>query len=421
MSREGEGAVVRQGHCIAVVVAFLIAVLVVGCGAGGTGNNDGRAGKRGAVTTEEETTAPEANRSKAQTAQEPTGLDEQVVSPLGQANVPKGFGEGSLWATDFQPISAACDDVGEPGEGPCSASASASPARGPIKTLLKRVDPQTGEVVATIPLKGLTDAYTQVTFGAGSVWVSSGYYDMGHAPKRQPGDVVFRIDPQTNEVVDRIPVDPPTGLAVGHGSVWATSISYGTVSRIDPQTGEVVAKIKVGRGAADIAADESSGAVWVASSYLPNTYGGYDFPKYSEDRNLTRVDPETNRVVEEIPIETHSQYGGGAGNVAIGEGAVWVLSGDGNLLKVDPATNEIAARVSVGVSPSSHLAVYGGGVWAMGGQAEGYRLVRVDPSTMHIVASEDIGPLPKIGDGGLAAGGGYVWFSSGEGLARVSP
>jgi DNA-binding beta-propeller fold protein YncE len=318
---------VRQGQLIALVVAFLIAVLVVGCGAGGTGNNDGRGGKRGAVTTEEETTAPEANRSKAQTAQEPTGLDEQVVSPLGQANVPKGFGEGSLWATDFQPISAACDDVGEPGEGPCSASASASPARGPIKTLLKRVDPQTGEVVA---------------------------------------------------------------------------------------------KIKVGRGALDIAADESSGAMWVASSHLPKTYGGYDFPKYSEDRNLTRVDPETNRVVEEIPIKTHSQYGGGAGNVAIGEGAVWVLSGDGNLLKVDPATNEIAARVSVGVSPSSRLAVYGGGVWAMG-QAEGYLLVRVDPSTMHIVASEDIGPIPKIGDGGLAAGGGYVWFSSGEGLARVSP
>src|SRR5215207_405588 len=141
MSREGEGAVVRQGHCIAVVVAFLIAVLVVGCGAGGTGNNDGRAGKRGAVTTEEETTAPEANRSKAQTAQEPIGLDAQVVSPLGQANLPAGFGEGSLWATDFKPISAACDDVVEPGEGPCSASASASPAAGE-PAVLKRVDPE---------------------------------------------------------------------------------------------------------------------------------------------------------------------------------------------------------------------------------------------------------------------------------------
>lgn len=123
-------------------------------------------------------------------------------------------------------------------------------------------------------------------------------------------------------------------------------------------------------------------------------------------------------MVKGIPIEAHSQYGGGANNVAVGEGAVWVLSGDGNLLKVDPATNEIADRVSVG-SPS-HLVVYGDGVWAMV-QVEEFRLVRVDPRTMRIVASEDIGPIPKIGEGGLAAGGGYVWFSSREGLARVSP
>jgi DNA-binding beta-propeller fold protein YncE len=284
---------------------------------------------------------------------------------------------------------------------------------------LKRVNPQSGEVVATIPVKGgFADSLTQVASGAGSVWFSSDITEMGPAEERGPGDVVFRIDPHTNRVVDRIPVDPHSGLAFGHGSVWVTSASYGTVSRIDPQSDKVVAKIKVGRGAGDIAADESSGAVWVASSYLPKNE--YDFPKYSEDRNLTRVDPETNRVVEEIPIEAHSQYFGGAVNVAVGEGAVWVLSGDGNLLKVDPATNEIAARVSVDGTPR-HLAVYGGAVWVLSGDRNQFRLVRVDPRTMHIVASEDIGSIRKIGEGGLAAGGGYVWFSSREGLARVSP
>jgi streptogramin lyase len=275
--------------------------------------------------------------------------------------------------------------------------------------------------VATIPLEDLNNAFpfTQVAFGAGSVWASSGYYgDMGPAPKRQPGDVVLRIDPRTNRVVDTIPVDPPSGLAFGHGSVWATSAGYGTVSRIDPQISRVVAKIKIGRGVGGIAADESSGAVWIASTYLPKTRGADDNPNYSEDNNLTRVDPATNRVVEEIPIEAHSRYGGGAINVAVGEGAVWVLSENGKLLKVDPATNEVAGRVSVVADPGaepSHLVVYGGWVWAM---AEGreYRLVRVDPRTMHIVASEDI----EAG-GALAAGGGYVWFSSKEGLARVSP
>src|SRR5829696_7064296 len=406
-----------------------MAVLVLGCAAGDPGINDGRGGKRSAGSSEEETTVPEGDQSKAQTAQKPVGLDAKVVlSPRDQAPEPRGFGEGALWATGASPPGAtgAAGGLGgppktlfvglDPQTGEEVATSGAAPA-GP--TFLWRLDPRTGEVVATIPLKGLNDAFTQVAFGAGSVWVSSGYYEMGPAPKRYPGDVVFRVDPQTNRVVDRIPVDPPSGLAFGHGSVWATSISYGTVSRIDPQTDKVVAKIKVGRGALDIATDECSGAVWVASTHLPKDFGGYDFPKYSEDRNLTRIDPETNRVVEEIPIEAHSHYGGGAGNVAVGEGAVWVLSGDGNLFKEDPATNEIAARVRVGDSPS-HLAVYGGGVWEMV-QAKEVRLVRVDPRTMHIVASEDIGPIPKIQTGALAAGGGYVWFWSEEGLARVSP
>jgi hypothetical protein len=428
--------VVRQLHLIAVVSTFLMAVLVVGCAAFDPGINDGRGGKRSAVASQEETTASEGDRSKTQTAQEPIGLDAQVVSPPDQGNLPAGFGEGSLWAIGSiraTPPSASASPPGAAGTGGGPGGPPktlfvgldsqtdeelATSGGGPVapKAVLLRLDPQTGQVVATIPLEDLNNTFTQVAFGAGSVWVSSGYYEMGPAPKRYPGDVVVRVDPQTNRVVDRIAVDPPSGLAFGHGSVWATSAGYGTVSRIDPQTDGVVAKIKVGRGAFDIAADESSGAVWVASGYLPKTYGGYDYPKYSEDNNVTRVDPATNRVVEEIPIDAHSQYG--ANNVAVGEGAVWVLS-DGKLLKVDPATNEITATVSVGDSPSQ-LAVYGGGVWALV-QAKEYRLVRVDPQTMHVVASEDIGPIPKIGEGALAAGGGYVWFWSEEGLARVSP
>src|SRR5215207_6096744 len=190
-------------------------------------------------------------------------------------------------------------------------------------------------MVAAIPLKDFSANITEVAFGAGSVWVSSGDYYPGPVGRRQPGDVMLRVDPRTNRVVDRIPVDSPSGLAFGHGSVWVTSAGYGTVSRIDPETGEVTAKIDVGRGAVDIAADERSGAVWIASVYLPKDYGGYDLPEYSKDRNLTRVDPTTNRVVAEILIRAGSPTGG-AQNVAVGEGAVWVQSGDGNLFKVDP-------------------------------------------------------------------------------------
>jgi hypothetical protein len=73
--REGEAAVVRQGHLIAVVAIFLIAVAVVGCG-GGTGDIDKSGGERGTATNEE-TTAPEGDQSAAQTTQGAAGLDQE--------------------------------------------------------------------------------------------------------------------------------------------------------------------------------------------------------------------------------------------------------------------------------------------------------------------------------------------------------
>jgi DNA-binding beta-propeller fold protein YncE len=424
--------VIRQGYLIniraliAVVVAFLIAAVVVGCGRG-PGNIDARDGERGAAATNEETTALEGDRSAAETVQEPVGLDVKVVSP-GQNYVPAGFGEGSLWATDL----GTCNDTGSSATSTSagSASATAGTCALPANTLLKRLDPETGEEVAEISLKGFSANITEATFGAGSVWVSSTSGEAG---------VVIRVDSETNRVVDRIPVpvNSPTSLAYGHGSVWIASSGHDTVSRVDPQTGEVAAKIEVGRGAVDIATDESSGDVWVAS--------------VSEDRKqLSRVDPATNRVVAEVPIAAHSRYGG-AQSVAVGEGSVWVQSVDGKLFKVDPATNKVTATVSLGNS-SSHLAVYGGAVWAtyqVGFKQAGCEntseasasvatfdpgctesewrvidqehLARVDPRTEQVVASGGIGPASKVGFGRLVAGGGYVWFASGGGLARVAP
>jgi hypothetical protein len=111
-----------------VVVAFLIAVVVVGCGSG-PGYIDERGGEEDDAATDEETTAPEGDRSATRTAQEePVGFDEEVVSPLGQANVPAGFGEGSLWATGaFGPGTGCRDVIG----GSASASASAVAPRHP--------------------------------------------------------------------------------------------------------------------------------------------------------------------------------------------------------------------------------------------------------------------------------------------------
>src|SRR5918994_6225755 len=178
-----------------------MAGLAVGCAVGDPG-------------TKVETTVTEGDRSKAQTAQEPVGLDAQVVSRRGQGNLPAGFGEGSLWVigsiratppSASASASALPEAASTPPTPPASTSAPgaagagagpdgppkalfvgldpqtdeevATSGGGPVapKAVLRRLDPQTGEVVATIPPEDLNNTFTQVAFGAGPVWVSSGY------------------------------------------------------------------------------------------------------------------------------------------------------------------------------------------------------------------------------------------------------
>jgi hypothetical protein len=155
----------------------------------------------------------------------------------------------------------------------------------------------------------------------------------------------------------------------------------------------VAAEIEVGRGAMDVAVDGGSGDVWVAFG------GGY------EAKKLSRVDPETARVVAEVPIAAHKRYGG-AWTVAAGEGAVWAQSADGGeLFKVDPATNEVVAERDLG-DYSDGLAVYGGAVWSVNQVTVGTRLYRVDPGR-HGSSPPNTGPIcPKAATGGWSRAGG---------------
>jgi len=109
------------------------------------------------------------------------------------------------------------------------------------------------------------------------------------------------------------------------------------------------------------------------------------------------VDPETDRVVAEMPIVALEPEGG-AYRVAVGEGAVWAQSVRGSPFKVDPATNEVVAEVDLG-DYSSDLAVYGGSMGATAQVSVGTRLFRVDPRTAQVVTSEHGPDPPEVGYG----------------------
>lgn len=117
-------------------------------------------------------------------------------------------------------------------------------------------------------------------------------------------NLVSRIDPRTNQVVARIPVGPsPRFMALSDAALWVLNQGDGTVSRVDPLTNRVVATIDVGHPGpgGDIAGGE--GAVWVTAVNVP----------------LTRIDPATNKVTVQF-------VGPGGDALRVGHGSVWLCS-----------------------------------------------------------------------------------------------
>lgn len=183
---------------------------------------------------------------------------------------------------------------------------------------LMRVDPATGQVIATIPVGRGPGA---IVTSPGAVWVAN--YEDG---------TVTKIDPATNAVAGSITLSPGLiGLAYGEGALWVTNELKDTVLRIDPATNAVTATILTVRGPEGIAVGGKS--VWVAN------WGTTGQP----DGMLSRIDPVTNAVVRTIPIGTNPGY------VAYGGGYVWVgLYMSSVLVQVDPVSNTVKAKVTTG-------------------------------------------------------------------------
>lgn len=85
-----------------------------------------------------------------------------------------------------------------------------------------RIDPKTNKVIKTIDL-GIPDAAGNISFGEGSVWVTS------------PGFPISRIQPDSDQVVQQFK-GPGGGLInVGLGSVWLANSADGSLWRVDPK------------------------------------------------------------------------------------------------------------------------------------------------------------------------------------------
>jgi virginiamycin B lyase len=252
------------------------------------------------------------------------------------------------------------------------------------KATVSRLDPKTNAVAATIaagkrPCSGLAA-------GFGSLWVPN------------CGDnTVSRVDLETGAITATIRTtiaNSEGSIIVGAGSVWLMSDAKGTLARFDPATNTVVAEIYVASGSYGLAFGDD--AVWVTSS---------------EHSSVARVDPHTNLIVETIPVGKSPRF------VATGAGAVWTLNqGDGSVSRIDPKTNKVAATIEVGVpGPGGDIAVGEGSVWVT---AFEFPLSRIDPSTNTVVQQ-----FHGKGGDAVRVGLGSVWLSNLEAgtVWRIDP
>lgn len=166
-----------------------------------------------------------------------TGIDAKTnqvrwtVSTLGRGERRYfAFGDGSIWQFAHQPeVSTLALVRGQPFPG-----------------VVRRIDPQTNRVIAELPV-GPYRGPTDIHFVDGAIWVLGERYD-------HDGGVVTRIDARTNLVAATIALKRNFGLqtpVLWNGGIWVSTFVraagglHNVLVKIDPQTNQVVDQITV--------------------------------------------------------------------------------------------------------------------------------------------------------------------------------
>ena len=257
-----------------------------------------------------------------------------------------------------------------------------------------RIDPETTESIASIPLPGQRCQGFTVTDDAVWACVTAG---------------VVRIDPATNEITDEVAFE--TGqvwgrLAFGSGSVWAIGTEDGVPNqlvRIDP-VGLTASAIPLGYGATSLAYGFE--AVWLAAS---------------QDGLVLRVDPDTGEVTE------HATGLERPFTIVAGPDSLWAtLFGseepapdEPTVVRIDPNDGSAVTEIATGAGSLGK-----GGLWAADDAVwvrapDSQFLTRIDPATNEVV--ETLTGPPGTGDVTVAFGS--VWITAGNALTiyRMAP
>jgi hypothetical protein len=294
---------------------------------------------------------------------------------------------------------------------------------------LVEIDPSLASVAAgpyDVP-----DGATHLAAGEGAVWIlvrPGGGQPPSPGPSGSPSDAepgaegsVVRMDPATGEVVATIPVGTdPRAITVAQGSVWVADGDGNTVERISPATNDVLASLAVD-GSPNALVGGSSG-LWVVTGDAPSTTVRFSVelqsvaatlpstavnalgPRYVwavfED-GLGRLDPKTNQ-----PLEGRYELSSPEASVCVLNSAVWVgemgtvlAAGDEaprpafQVFRLNPGPfTPLTESVVVDDAPTP-LVCGEGGLW-MTSTAAG-AVLRIDPAAVPPVETSNESPTPS--------------------------
>jgi DNA-binding SARP family transcriptional activator/DNA-binding beta-propeller fold protein YncE len=251
--------------------------------------------------------------------------------------------------------------------------------------------------------------------GDGNAWITSSYEE--HAPAQNAfvtrleagfggtsSGTVFPSHLQTMS----LPLPMAGYETLGAGYLWVIVGGHGPltgddrVALVDLRTNQVSSVRDLHHSATSIAF--GYGSAWIGT--------------YSRDMNswLEAIRAGDGKPTK-IALQKYATWG--PSWIAVGEGAVWVLTAQPwasgqpgpELIKIDPQTLRILHRLDLSAEQPDSLAVGAGAVWTTG--AEGNTVTKIDSRTDRIIRTIPLGDKTRVLCG-IAATPGAVWAAIGN-------
>jgi virginiamycin B lyase len=219
---------------------------------------------------------------------------------------------------------------------------------------LARVDPKTGKITSTLAI-GAADVMTGLVATPDSIWMFT-----------DSKTTLSRIDPEDNKVVEelRLPANC-NSLAYGENSLWVTCPSEPRILRINPATNLVDKRIEVSAGPRAVAFGANS--VWVLCE---------------KEGKVERIDPKTNKVVKTIDLAVPNA----AGNLAFGDGFLWVTQIGFPLTRIDPENDKERVAQQFWGDGGGLISIAPGAIWLSNVNKGSVR--RIDPKRVIATLAE---------------------------------